>query len=204
MAYDTIASDQQIEKTKQALEANGFTVIIAESGEAAKKAALGLIPKGAEVLTNTSKTLEALELDKAINESGEYDSVRNKLNAMWGDPEKKRDQRKLGAAPDYTIGSVHAITETGEVFIASNTGSQLPGYAYAAGKVIWVVGAQKIVPTHEDAHKRLEEYVLPLESERAKAAYGVPGSNISKLLIVSKEVEEGRITMIIVKEKLGF
>ncbi len=204
MAYDTIASDEQIEKTKQALEANGFTVIVAENGEAAKKAVLDLIPKGAEVLTNTSKTLEALELDKAINESGEYDSVRNKLNAMWGDPEKKRDQRKLGAAPDYTIGSVHAITETGEVFIASNTGSQLPGYAYGAGKVIWVVGAQKLVATHADAHRRLEEYVLPLESERARAAYGVPGSNISKLLIVSKEVEEGRITIIIVKEKLGF
>lgn len=205
MAYDIIASDEQIEKTKKALEANGFTVVVAEDGAAAKKAALDLLPKGAEVLTNTSKTLEKLELDKAINESGDYDSVRNKLNAMWGDETKKREQRKLGAAPDYSIGSVHAITEAGEVFIASNTGSQLPGYAYGAGNVIWVVGAQKLVKDADDARKRLYEYVLPLESERAKAAYGAPGSNISKLLVISKEVNPDRsVTIIIVKELLGF
>jgi len=204
MAYDTVVNDEQIAKTKEALEANGFTVIVAEDGAAAKQAALELLPKGAEVMTNTSKTLEALELDKAIDQSGDYDSVRNKLNAMWGDESKKRDQRKLGSAPDYAIGSVHAITEGGEVFIASNTGSQLPSYAYGAGNVIWVAGAQKLVKDSADAHKRLNEYVLPLESERAKAAYGMPKSNISKLLIVSKEVQPGRVTVIIVKEKLGF
>lgn len=203
MAYDTIASSEQIEKTKQALEANGFAVIVAEDGEAAKKTALDLLPKGAEVLTNTSVTLDELGLDKAINESGDYDSVRNKLNAMWGDPSKKRDQRKLGAAPDYSIGSVHAITEAGEVFIASNTGSQLPGYVYGAGKVVWVVGAQKLVKDEAEARTRLAEHVVPLENERAKAAYGV-GTNLSKLLIVSKEVEPGRITIILVKEKLGY
>lgn len=203
MAYDTIASDAQIEKTKRALEANGFTVIIAEDGAAAKKAALELLPKGAEVMTNTSKTLEALGLDKAINESGDYDSIRNKLNAMWGDPSKKRDQRKLAGAPDYAVGSVHAITESGEVIIASNTGSQLPGYTYGAGRVIWVVGAQKIVKDEAEGRARLTEYVVPLEDERAKIAYGI-GTNLSKLLIVSKEVDPGRITIIIVKEKLGY
>jgi L-lactate utilization protein LutC len=204
MSYDVLAGDEQIAKTKEALETNGFTVVIAEDGAAAKQAALELLPKGAEVLTNTSKTLEKLELDKAINETGDYVSVRNKLNAMWGDESKKREQRKLGAAPDYTIGSVHAITETGEVFIASNTGSQLPSYSYGAGNVIWVVGAQKLVKDSDEAHKRLEEHVLPLESERAKAAYGMPRSNISKLLIVSKETQPGRVTVIIVKEALGF
>lgn len=203
MAYDTIASDEQIAQTKQALEANGFTVIVAEDGEAAKKAALELLPKGAEVMTNTSVTLEELGLNKAINESGDYDSIRNKLNAMWGDPSKKRDQRKLAGAPDYAIGSVHAITEAGEVFIASNTGSQLPGYTYGAGNVIWVVGAQKLVKDEAEARARLAEYVVPLEDERAQNAYG-KGTNLSKLLVVSKEVEAGRITIIIVKEKLGY
>lgn len=203
MAYDTIASDEQIAQTKQALEANGFTVIVAEDGEAAKKAALELLPKGAEVMTNTSVTLEELGLNKAINESGDYNSIRNKLNAMWGDPSKKRDQRKLAGAPDYAIGSVHAITEAGEVFIASNTGSQLPGYTYGAGNVIWVVGAQKLVKDEAEARARLAEYVVPLEDERAQNAYG-KGTNLSKLLVVSKEVEAGRITIIIVKEKLGY
>lgn len=204
MSFDSVASDEQINKTREALEANGFSVVVVDDATTAKKAALDLLPMGAEVMTNTSKTLEKLELDKVIDQSGDYESVRHKLNAMWGDESKKREQRKLGAAPDYAIGSVHAITEGGEVFIASNTGSQLPSYSYGAGTVLWVVGAQKLVKDSDEARRRLEEHVLPLESERAKAAYGIPGSNISKLLVVSREIQPGRITIIIVKEHLGF
>ncbi|HSX31680.1 MAG TPA: LUD domain-containing protein [Candidatus Saccharimonadales bacterium] len=203
MSYDTIASDEIIEKTQIALEANGMKVTIAQDRAAATAAVLDLLPKGAEVLTSTSKTLEALELTKIIDESGDYDAVRPKLNAMWGDPTKKREQRKLGAAPDYVLGSVHAITQDGVVFIVSNTGSQLPSYSYGAGNVIWVVGAQKLVTDLEDAKKRLDEYIFPLENERAKQAYG-SGTQVSKILTVHKEVAPGRITIIIVKEALGF
>jgi L-lactate utilization protein LutC len=204
MAYDTVATDEQINAAVQTLAANGMKAVVAQTAEEAKKIVLDMLPKGAEILTATSKTLEALGLDTIINESGEYDAVKPKLQAMWGDESKKRDQRKLGTAPDYVVGSVHAITEDGVVLVASNTGSQLPAYAYGAGAVIWVVGAQKIVPNLEEAHKRLETHTLPLESERARQAYGTEGSNISKLLVVSKEVTPERITIIVVKQTLGF
>ena len=204
MSYDAVANDEQIATTKKALEENGMSVVVAENAAGAKEAVLGMLPKGAEVMTSTSRTLETIGLAEVINQSGDYDAVRPKLDAMWGDETKKRDQRKLGAAPDYIIGSVHAVTEDGEVIIASNTGSQLPGYSYSAGKVIWVIGAQKIVKDLDEGQKRLHEYVLPLESERARKAYGTSGSNISKLLIVSKEVNPERITVVIVKESLGF
>jgi hypothetical protein len=101
------------------------------------------------------------------------------------------------------VGSVHAVTEDGQVIIASFGGSQLPGYAAGAGHVVWVVGAQKIVPTLEDGFKRIREYSYPLEDERLLQSLGV-NSAINKLLIVSGEVRPGRTTMIIVKEKLGF
>jgi L-lactate utilization protein LutB len=201
--FDTVASDEAIETTLKNLTANGFVASVAENSEAAKKAVLDLIPKGAEILTSTSRTLETLGLDKILNESGDYDAVRPKLNAMWGDESKKRDQRKLGAAPDYVIGSVHAVTEEGEVLIASNTGSQLPGYTYGAGTVIWVVGAQKIVKDMPEAHQRLEQHVFPLEDERSKQAYGSP-SFVSKLLEYRREVTPERVHIVIVKEALGF
>ena len=203
MKYDTVATDEQIEKTKQALEANGLSVIVVSSGEEAKSAALGLLPKGAEVMTTTSRTLETIGLDAAINDSGDYDAVRPKLNAMWGDPSKKRDQRKLGAAPDFVVGSVHAVTEDGRVLVASATGSQLPAYSYGAGRVVWVVGAQKIVKDLDEALARLTEHVFPLENERAKKAYG-SGSAINKKFILNKEADPERITLIIAKESLGF
>ncbi len=204
MGYDTVATNEQIATTKKALEANGINVTVAATNDEATQAVLALLPKGAEVLTVTSKTLEALGLNTAIDESGNYDAVRPKLNAMWGDETKKRDQRKLGTAPDFVVGSVHAVTEDGVILVASNTGSQLPAYAYGAGTVIWVVGAQKLVPNLDEAHKRLETHTLPLESERARKAYGTEGSNISKVLEFHTEVNPQRITMIIVKQILGF
>jgi L-lactate utilization protein LutC len=201
--YTTVKDDAVLEKAAKALEANGFTVTIVENGEKAKEAALALIPKGEEVLTVTSTTTDQIGLTKAIDEGSDYNAVRPKLNAMYGDASKKSEQRKLGAAPEYVVGSVHALTEDGRVLIASNTGSQLPAYLYGAGRVIWVVGGQKIVANMEEALDRLESHVVPLEDERAQAAYGIH-TFVSKLVQYNKEVTPGRVDIIIAKEALGF
>jgi L-lactate utilization protein LutB len=196
------ASDAQIERTLQALEANNIHAIVAENGAEAKKILMEIIPDGVEVFTSSSVTLNTLGITEEIDKSGRYDSVREKL-ALMDRKTQNREMMKLGATPEYMIGSVHAVTETGQVIIASKTGSQLAGYVAGAAHVIWVVGTQKIVPTLEDGMKRVEDYTLPLESARAFKAYGIY-SSISKLLIVNKEFLPGRTTMILVKENLGF
>lgn len=202
--FTKLASAKDIETTMKALEANGFNVFDVDTGEEAKKEVLSIIPKGAEVFTMTSVTLETIGIPKEINESGNYNSIRNKLNSMDRNTQK-REMTKLGAAPDYAVGSVHAVTHDGKVLIASNTGSQLPAYVYGAGHVIWVVGAQKIVKNVDEGMKRIYEYVLPLESERLNKQYNTStGSNVSKLLMVNKEIQPDRITIIIVRQKLGF
>jgi hypothetical protein len=203
MDYTKTLEATVVETTKLALEANNITVVIADNAESAKQKVLQLIPEGSEVFTMTSATLDSIGLPEIINESGRYDSVRTNLNNMNRE-KQSREMRKLGAAPDYAVGSVHAVTQDGSVLIASNTGSQLPAYVYGAGKVIWVVGMQKIVPDQNAAIKRIYDYVLPLESERARKAYGMPGSFVSKLLIVNTEVQPGRITVVLVKQPLGF
>jgi L-lactate utilization protein LutC len=203
MQWNEIPDQSVIDKTITALKANGIEAIVVATGATAKEEALKLLPSGAQVMTNTSVTADTIGLSDAINKSGNYDAVMPKLYSM--DPKtQKREQKVLGAAPDYAIGSVHAVTEDGKVVIASNTGSQLPGYAYGSDHIIWVVGAQKIVKNLDSAFKRIEEHTLPLESERARKAYGTDGSNISKVLILNKEVTPGRITLILIKEVLGF
>ena len=150
----------------------------------------------------TSATLDAIGASQEIVESGRYNSVRKQFSLM--DPKKDgRAMRQLGAAPDWVVGSVHAITQDGAVLIASATGSQLPGYAYGGGKVIWVVGTQKLVKTFEDGMRRIREYTFPLEDARAQKVYGAP-SSINKILTIYKESAPERITIILVKEKLGF
>lgn len=203
MKYQEIPSDEIIRNVVATLKANGINALIAENQEEAKIKALELIPEGSEVMTMTSITLETVGLESELNESSKYDSVKAKLSAMDRNTQS-REMQRLGAAPEYSVGSVHAVTQNGEVVIASNTGSQLPAYVYGADKVIWVVGAQKIVSDKDEAIKRIYEYVLPLESERAKKAYGVEGSFVSKILTINKEVNPERLHLIIVKELLGY
>lgn len=203
MNYKQIPNQSVINKTIESLKSNGMTARVVANSDEARAAVLDLLPKGSPVMTMTSETLREIGVEQIINEGSEYVSLKNKLFSM-DRATQNHEMQSLGTAPEYVVGSVHAITENGEIIVASNTGSQLPAYAYGAEHVIWVVGAQKIVSTLELGLKRLKEYVLPLESERAKKAYGAPGSNISKLLIVNKEVNPGRINIIIVNEELGY
>jgi L-lactate utilization protein LutC len=200
--YANLASDEQIARAQAALEANGIRVIVAENGAEAKAKLFEVLPAGAEVFIASSTTLNQLGVPEVIDQSGKYDSVRVKLSKM--DPKtQNREMQKLGATPEYVLGSVHAVTESGNVIVASASGSQLGPYAGTAAKVVWVVGTQKIVPTLDEGMQRLNEYTFPLEDARAQKAYGVH-SMIAKLLVINREFAPGRITMILVKENLGF
>jgi L-lactate utilization protein LutC len=200
--YARLASAEQIERTIKALEANGMHALVVENGVEARKKITELLPAGAEAFISSSTGLNVLGITEDVDQSGRYDSVRTKL-AKLDYKTQGREMQKLGATPEYVLGSVHALTETGVAVIASATGSQLGPYSAGASKVIWVVGSQKIVPTLEEGMKRIEEYTLPLENERAMKAYGM-NSVIAKLLIVNREVTPGRITIVIVKENVGF
>jgi hypothetical protein len=203
MNHKQIPSQEIINKTIESLKTNGMTARVVANSDEAREAVIELLPKGSSVMTMTSETLREIGIEQIINTGSDYVSLKNKLYSMDRSTQS-HEMQSLGAAPEYAIGSVHAITEAGEIIVASNTGSQLPAYAYGAAHVIWVVGAQKIVDTLHTGMKRIREYVLPLESERAKKAYGAAGSNISKMLIVNNEVNPGRINLIIVKEELGY
>lgn len=204
--FTKIPDQEALDITVKALESNGISALVVENGEEAKEKVLSLIPENSEVMTMTSVTLDTIGLSAEINESGKYDSVKTKLTKMNRETDH-REMQSIGAAPEYAVGSVHAVTQNGQVLIASNTGSQLAAYSYGANHVIWVVGAQKIVKNLEEGFTRIHEHILPQESVRARKAYGLPDtwhSNVSKLLTVSKEVNPDRIILILVKEKLGF
>lgn len=200
LKYAQLASDEQIERAAQALREHGIRVIIAQNGEEAKQKLFELIPEGAEVFTASSVTLDTLGIPDEVNRR--YASVRARLATM--NPKTQwREMVKLGAVPEWIVGSVHAVTEDGTIVVASNTGSQLAGYASAAAHVVWIVGAQKIVPTLDEAFRRVRDYTLPLEDQRALQVYG-RNSAINKWLIIHRETTPERATMIIVKENLGY
>ena len=199
--YTQPASDEQIEQTARALEANGIRTLIAENREAARALFFELVPEGAQVHQGASRTLEELGITAEIEGSGRFNAVRPKLRTM--DRQTQYNEiRRMGASPDFMTGSVAAVTEDGHILAASATGGQLGPYVSGAGKVVWVAGSQKIVKDIAEGFRRIEEYIYPLEDARTMKAYNFHTST-NKILVINKE-RPGRITLIIVKEALGF
>jgi hypothetical protein len=195
------APTQRLERAAAALTTHGFAVEILDDAAAARTRIKDLIPEGAIVFTGASETLRLSGIEEDVNKSGRYDSLKSRP------PMDRATQRnEIWAAlstPDVLVGSVAAVTETGSLVVASASGSQLPGYAGAAARVIWVVGAQKVVPDLSTALRRVEEHCLPLESERAMSVYGRP-SAINRVLVLNAEPEPGRGTVLLLREAIGF
>jgi hypothetical protein len=196
------ASDERIAKAAAALERNGIRSLLAATGADARELVRSLLAEDAEVYNNTSQTLEVIGVADDIERSGRYQPLRLRLYRMDREMQK-REMRTLAASPDYVVGSVHALTEGGSLLIASASGSQLGPLVSGAGRVIVVIGAQKIVRDVATGMRRIYEYCYPLEDARARRAYGMP-SGVNNILIVNKVMTAGRVTAIIVKERLGF
>jgi hypothetical protein len=200
--FAALADDASVARTVAALKANGFSVVSATSAMEAKRIVLDLIPAGSQVYHGASQSLEVSGIVEEIERAGRYEALRPRAFSM--DRETQSDEiRRLTSSPDVMLGSVHAVTETGSLLTASMGGSQLGPYASGAGKVILVVGTQKIVSDLEEGLRRINEYAFPLEDARAQAAYGVH-SAVNKVLIINREIVAERITVVLVGEALGF
>lgn len=204
MDYNNITSDSIIERMVVALKARNINTIVVDTKEEALIEIKKLIPTGGSVMNGSSATLQEIGFIDYLK-SGEH-SWKNVHEDILSekDENKKARLRKEAVLVDYFLGSVHAVTESGQVIIASGSGSQIASYVYTSNNIIWVVGAQKIVPNLEVAFDRINKYVIPLEDARMKNA-GYAGSTLGKILIFEREIMPNRhITMILVKEKLGF
>ncbi len=200
--FSALPDESTLQATVLALEEHGFTVEVAADLDAARQAVLARIPQGSSVMTNTSVTLEQTGIADAINDgAGRWESARNKMFTL--DFATQAQQMKaIGGQPDYALGSVHAITRDGTLVIASASGSQLASYAWGAANVIFVAGAQKLVPTLAAAHERIYTHSLPLEDARAMAAYG-QHSQVGKILEIHQELP-GRIHIVLIRRQVGF
>jgi len=202
-SLDAVPSDEEIETAVENLKANGFEVVVVDSAEDALEELDSLIPAGASVMTGHSTTLEEIGFVEHLTEGDhEWEALPNEIWGIDDDAERQAARREAQTA-DYFLGGINAISQTGELVAADRSGSRIGAYPFAAGNVAIVSGANKIVPTLEDALDRLESVAYPLENERAQEAYGVE-SEIAKQLIFRKELEEERTTVVLIRDQFGY
>ena len=194
-----------IARAAAALNEHHYEAVIVGSKAEALAFIKETIPQGASVMNGASRTLEVIGYISYLKEGKHgWKNLHADILAEK-DPTRQAAMRKQATISDYYLGSVHALTEEGEMLIASNSGSQLPHLAFTSPNIILVVGSQKIVPTLDAAFRRLREVVIPLEEERMKQVYGFGTTHAKTLILHQENPAMGRsIKVLIVNEALGF
>jgi hypothetical protein len=199
--FATPATEAELETLAGRLRERNFEVVIVQDAAEAKSEVLKRIPEGATVHSGKSKTLEDAGVFDELMSSDRYDFIRRRTSKM--DRNTQGDEiRKLNSAPDVMLGSVHAVTEAGQLVITSASGSQIGPIASGAGKLVLVIGSQKIVPDLDSAFRRIQEHVFPWEDARLREAMNI-GTAITRTLILDRDFRPGRTTIILVREPLG-
>jgi len=202
-SLDDLPDEETVAETVANLEENGFEVVVVDSADEALDTLRSQIPSGASVMNGHSTTLEEIGFVEYLSEGDHgWESLPDEIWRIDDDGKRQAARREAQTA-DYFLGSVNAIARTGELVAADRSGSRIGAYPFAAGNVVIVSGANKIVPTLDDAFDRLESVAYPLENERAKDAYGVD-SAIAKQLVFRQELDEGRTTVVLIREELGY
>lgn len=206
MDYTTLASQESLDKTVASLTARGFKPTVFERGAEAFAALKTAIPQGASVMNGSSVTLEQIGFVDYLKSGAHGWNNMHEMILAEKDPVAQARKRREALISDYYLGSAHALSESGEMIIASNTGSQLPHIVYSSPNVILVVGSQKIVSTVEAGQKRLREHVIPLEEEHMQQKYGVSTALNKEFIYHGENVAfTGRsVQVFLVKEQLGF
>ena len=195
------ASEEALQAVAAALGHNHIASIVVDTGQEARDRVLELVPEGSEVHWAKSKTLEDLGLTEIFLDTEHFDPVRPKYMVL-DRTTQNREIRKIFSTPDFMLGSVQAVTLDGALVSASYSGSQIGPYAAGAGRVILVVGSQKIVPDLDAALRRIRDVVTPYEDARLREQMGRP-THLAKLLVNYLEPLPGRTTVILVREPVG-
>ena len=200
--WSRIPSEQDIAVSVAALEKNNITVFRVKDGVTTLEKIKELIPPGSEVMNGSSTTLIEIGYENLMN--GQHNWLDLHTAIISENDERMRNElRRRSITSEYFLSGVNAIAQTGQILACDASGSRVGAWPFGAQNLILVSGANKIVPTLQDALKRIWDYAYPLEDARARKVYGTP-SQIGKCVILAKEVRPGRTTLILIDEILGY
>lgn len=142
-------------KVEQALRQRGYTVRVFETGAEAADYLNSAID-GVSVGIGGSVTIQQLGL---------YDRLAEHNQVYWhwqGGPE----QRAKAAEADVYLTSANGLAETGEILNIDGAGNRVASTLYGHKKVYFVIGANKLAPTRDEALWRARNIAAPRNAQR--------------------------------------
>ncbi len=201
--WNRTPSDEVAAQTVAAVRRRGINVIQARNAPAALETLKNIVPAHAEVMNGSSTTLIEIGYDTfAKSDQPSWKNLHDAITAE-DETEKRHELRRKSVTADYFISGVNAIAQSGEIVACDKTGSRVGAWPFAAKHLILVSGTNKIVATLDDALQRVWEYAFALENARVKKASG-GSSQVGKCVILGNEANEGRTTLILIDESLGY
>jgi L-lactate utilization protein LutB len=201
--WNRIPPENEVAETAAAVGKRGIRVTRVPDRHGAREALRNIIPRGAEVMNGSSTTL--LEIgypDLLASGQAGWTDLHDRITAE-NDDRKRAVLRRRSVTAEYFVSGANAIARTGEIVACDRSGSRVGAWPFAAEHLVIVSGVNKIVPSLDDALRRVREYAFPLENARALKAYGTP-SLIGKCVILAREEVEGRAMLVLVNEALGY
>ena len=151
------ANKNKFETVIKALERRGIHGYYAEDGAAALQMILDMIPEGSTVGRGGSETL---------NELGVFEELHKRNYTCLEpfkepDPEKGKQIRRDIFSADVMLTSANAVTLDGEIVNIDGTGNRMAAVIWGPDKVIYVVGANKLVGSLDEAEARIKSDACP-------------------------------------------
>jgi L-lactate utilization protein LutB len=204
--------EKKVERTIKNLEKNNMNGYFVQNNEEALNKIKELLNEGDMVSVGGSMTLfeiGALELLR----NGKYNFLDRYEEGLT--KEQIKDIYRKSFCADAYLSSSNAVTEEGELYNVDGNGNRVAAMIYGPDKVIIVVGTNKIVKDLDEAVMRNREIAAPANAKRlnrttpcAKVGYCMDCSSKDRIcsdyVVIRRQMQNGRIHIIVVNEELGY
>ncbi len=196
------------QKVMKGLESRNMKAYYAADKEEALAKALELIPEGSSVTMGGAMSAREIGLVDALKE-GEYNFIDR------DNYEDKRAAMLMAYDADFFISSANAMTEDGIIVNIDGNSNRVSAIAQGPKHVLFIVGMNKICDDLDGAMKRARNVAAPINAQRfgldtpcAKTGSCFdcksPDTICCQFLITRFSRHEGRISVILVNDNLGY
>jgi hypothetical protein len=209
---------QKIRNLIEKLAENKIPAFYVKSGEDAFNKVMTMIPEGSTVGFGDSVTLRQIGVVDAL-EAGRYVFLNPWRPGI--SVEENIELKKQALTSDVFVTGTNALTLDGKIVNVDGLGNRVAAILFGPGKVIIVIGINKIVENLEEALDRIRNIAAPLNVKRHPEFDPMPPCDLTgectdcsspwricnKTVIIESQFDNNKyrpvITVVIVGEELG-
>ncbi|MBR5308876.1 MAG: lactate utilization protein [Clostridia bacterium] len=206
------AYELKMQTTAEALEKNNFSAYCVKTKEEAVEKLISLMNKGDKVGVGGSATLNELGIINLLR-GGDYDFVDRYEEGLTR--EQMVEKLRESLLTDVFITSTNAVTEKGELYNVDGNANRVAAMLFGPKSVIVIAGCNKIVRDLAEAEQRVKTIAAPANCVRL--GRNTPCTKVGTCMdcrsedricadrvIMSRQVQKGRVKVILVAEELGY